>query len=53
MFLVFLGTDRFLSGACTLNWQVPIYDLEDPKSLAKYLLDADVRLVRAPCPTPR
>ncbi|CAK8989437.1 unnamed protein product [Durusdinium trenchii] len=28
--------------------EVPIYDLEDPKSLAKYLLDADVRLVRAP-----
>eukprot|EP00913_Durusdinium_trenchii_P015961 g14999.t1 len=24
------------------------YDLEDPKSLAKYLIDADVRLVRAP-----
>ena len=27
------------------------YDLEDQRSLAKYLEDADIRLIRAECPT--
>ena len=35
------------SKPCTRNWQAP-YDLEDATSLAKFLLDAGIRLVRAP-----
>ena len=30
-------------------WQAK-YDLEDQMSLAKFLVDADIRLVRAQCP---
>ena len=41
--------DCFVADSIVQVWQAK-YDLEEQMSLAKFLVDADIRLVRAECP---